>query len=70
MRFTYITLVDLFVRILHAAPARANCTCSAAVTQFVNEFLVASSELHVSFEIFGEVFSGVFGWHVRNTIEV
>ncbi len=70
-QFTHETLIDLLVRILDAAAARADDSdVSAAVTDFVNELLVGATQLHIFLAVFGQLVSWVFAGKLGNLVEI
>ena len=68
---THETLVDLLVRVLHAAATalQDRLEAPAAVPQLVDELLVGPAELHVVLQVFGELLAGVLGGEVGYLVE-
>lgn len=68
---SHVRLINLLVGILDTATARTtNSYISAAISQFIDEFLVRSSEFHIILHVLREFLPGVLAGHLRNAIEV
>lgn len=70
-RVTHETLVDLHVGVSYTPKAaEAQTQVPTAVSQRVDELLIGATQLHVFFEIFGEIFARVFGGEIADVVEI